>query len=143
MTDSAYDITNKQFGYNGLGDKSDGFRHGIWNALLTRDITRSWAEAYTTAHESGKSAKQLEKKAKDGYKEKYHRNMDLHNNAIGRDVVKWYDTGLNVSDTELVKRNLQIKNQIFIGYINKGEKYANKKSSYIFTNYSYFYLWLY
>lgn len=30
--------------------------------------------------------------------------MDLHNNSIGRDVIKWYDTILNVSDKKLKKR---------------------------------------
>ena len=30
--------------------------------------------------------------------------MDLHNNAVGRDVINWYDTFLNVSDKKLKKR---------------------------------------
>lgn len=30
--------------------------------------------------------------------------MDLHNNSIGRDVIKWYDTSINVSDSKLQKR---------------------------------------
>ena len=97
-------MTNKEFGYNGLGDKSDGFRHGTWNALLTRDISRAWAELYTTAHESGKSNEQLERRAADNFKEKDHRKMDLHNNAEGRDVIKWYDTILNVSNSDLKRR---------------------------------------
>lgn len=104
LTKKAFEMTQKRFGYNGLGDKSDGFRHGVWNALMTRDITRAWAKAYATAHESGKTKKQLEKKAADGYTEKRHREMDLHNNSIGRDVIKWYDTSINVSDSKLKKR---------------------------------------
>ena len=104
LADLAYSMTNKEFGYNGLGDKSDGFRHGTWNALLTRDISRAWAELYTTAHESGKSNEQLERRAVDNFKEKDHRKMDLHNNAEGRDVIKWYDTILNVSNSDLKRR---------------------------------------
>lgn len=104
LADLAYSMTNKEFGYNGLGDKSDGFRHGTWNALLTRDISRAWAELYTTAHESGKSNEQLERRAADNFKEKDHRKMDLHNNAEGRDVIKWYDTILNVSNSDLKRR---------------------------------------
>ena len=38
LTDDAYTYTKDKFGYNGLGDKSDGFRHGVWNALMTRDL---------------------------------------------------------------------------------------------------------
>lgn len=87
-----------------MGDASDGYRHAVWNALMTRDITRFWAKAYSTAHESGKSNKELEKKASDGYKEKLHRSMDLHNNEIGRNIINWYDTKINVSDNQLKKR---------------------------------------
>lgn len=47
----AFDYTTQKFGSNGLGDKSDGYRHGIWNALMARDINRAWAEAISTAHE--------------------------------------------------------------------------------------------
>ncbi|MBD5089562.1 MAG: wnt family protein [Clostridiales bacterium] len=104
LTDDAYTYTKDKFGYNGLGDKSDGFRHGVWNALMTRDLGRSWAKSYATAHESGKSNAELEKKASDGKEEKFHQKMDLHNNEVGRSVIKWYDTTFNVSDKELQKR---------------------------------------
>ncbi len=104
LTDDAYTYTKNKFGYNGLGDKSDGFRHGVWNALMTRDLGRSWAKSYATAHESGKSSAELEKKAQDGKKEKYHQKMDLHNNEVGRSVIKWYDTSFNVSDKEVQNR---------------------------------------
>lgn len=99
----AYKWTKSKFGHNGLGDKSDGFRHGCWNALMTRDISRLWAKAYATAHEA-KSEEELEKKASDGYKEKVHRKMDLHNNAVGRDCIEWYDVWPFCSDKELRER---------------------------------------
>lgn len=61
LTKKAFEMTEDEFGYNGLGDKSDGFRHRVWNALMTRDITRAWVKSYATAHESGKTKKQLKK----------------------------------------------------------------------------------
>lgn len=104
LVDKAYNLTAKRYGYNGLGDESDGFRHGVWNALMTRDINRSWAAAYSNAHESGKTEAELNKRASDGYKEKKHRTMDLHNNEVGRSVINWYDTAINVSNKTLQKR---------------------------------------
>lgn len=32
----ATEQTERKFGYNGLGDRSDAFRHGIWNAEMQR-----------------------------------------------------------------------------------------------------------
>lgn len=104
LAKKAYQWTADKFGKNGLGDKSDAFRHATWNALMTRDISRQWAKLYATAHESGKSSADLEKKAGDGYKEKYHKAMDLHNNMIGRETIKWYDTAINVNDKKLKER---------------------------------------
>lgn len=99
----AFDWTQSKFGYNGLGDKSDGYRHGVWNALMTRDISRSWAKAYATAHED-KSQSQLNKKASDGWYEYQHRDMDLHNNQIGRDQIASYEFGFNCSDSTIKSR---------------------------------------
>ena len=36
---------------NGLGDRSDAFRHGIWNAEMTVLIGSEKAELFATAHE--------------------------------------------------------------------------------------------
>lgn len=99
--EKAYQYTKDKFGYNGLGDKSDGYRHGIWNALMSRDISKAWAEAYATAHEA-KSQTELNQKAADGYYEYQHRDMDLHNNQEGRDCVAWYD--LLISDSTIRSR---------------------------------------
>lgn len=101
--EKAFNYTAQKFGGNGLGDKSDGFRHGLWNALMTRDISRAWAEAYATAHEN-KTSQQLNTKAADGYYEYQHRNMDLHNNQVGRDQVSWYEYSFNCSDSTLITR---------------------------------------
>ena len=43
--------TERMFGYNGLGDRSDAFRHGIWNAEMTILIGKEKAELFATAHE--------------------------------------------------------------------------------------------
>lgn len=102
-SEMAFKWTKDKFGYNGLGDKSDGYRHACWNALMTRDINKIWAKAYATAHED-KSKEELAKKASDGYKESQHRKMDLHNNEVGRNCVKWYDIWPICSDKELKKR---------------------------------------
>ena len=99
----AYKWTQEKFGYNGLGDKSDGFRHGVWNALMTRDISRSWASAYATAHEDIPQA-ELQKKDSDGYYKYQHKSMDLHNNQVGRDQIAWYEFFFNCGDSTVKSR---------------------------------------
>lgn len=74
--------TEIKFGYNGLGDRSDAFRHGIWNAEMTVLIGKEKAELFASAHEDtdvmGNEA--------DGYTKVAHRDMDLHNNEVGRNI---------------------------------------------------------
>lgn len=78
----ATDQTINKFGSNGLGDRSDAFRHGIWNAEMTILIGEKKAELFATAHED----KDLSGIELDGYLKVEHKNMDLHNNEIGRKV---------------------------------------------------------
>lgn len=99
----AFDYTKEKFGYNGLGDKSDGYRHGIWNALMTRDISRSWAQAYSTAHED-RPKSELDKKQTDGFTGWQHKAMDLNNNSVGRSVIAWYEFFFNCSDSTVKSR---------------------------------------
>ena len=47
----ATEQTDRKFGYSGLGDRSDAFRHGIWNAEMTVLIGKEKAELFATAHE--------------------------------------------------------------------------------------------
>lgn len=47
----ATEQTERKFGCNGLGDRSDAFRHGIWNAEMTVLIGSEKAELFATAHE--------------------------------------------------------------------------------------------
>ncbi len=99
----AFEYTTAKFGSNGLGDKSDGYRHGIWNALMTRDISRAWAEAIATAHED-RPQSELDAKQSDGYYGWQHKNMDLNNNKVGRGVIAWYEYSINCSDSTVKSR---------------------------------------
>lgn len=72
---AATTATNKTisvYGYNGWQDNSDAFRHCLWNALMKKSIGATAAEKWATAHEYGASG--LDKE------------MDLHNNKIGRSI---------------------------------------------------------
>lgn len=74
--------TEAKFGTNGLGNKSDAFRHGIWNAEMTVLIGKERAELFATAHED----KDVTGTESDGYPKTAHRDMDLHNNEVGREI---------------------------------------------------------
>lgn len=74
--------TEIKFGRNGLGDKSDAFCHGIWNAEMTILIGKEKAELFATAHED----KDVTGTESDGFPKTAHRDMDLHNNEIGRNL---------------------------------------------------------
>ena len=74
--------TEIKFGYNGLGDRSDAFRHGIWNAEMTILIGKDKAEMFATAHED----KNVTGNESDGYSKSAHKEMDLHNNEVGRNI---------------------------------------------------------
>lgn len=74
--------TESKFGTNGLGNRSDAFRHGIWNAEMTILIGKEKAELFATAHED----KDVTGNESDGYPKTAHRDMDLHNNAVGREI---------------------------------------------------------
>ena len=80
--DIATKQTERKFGHNGLGDRSDAFRHGIWNAEMTILIGAEKAELFATAHED-KDASGVES---DGHTKLEHKNMDLHNNSVGRQI---------------------------------------------------------
>lgn len=74
--------TEEKFGSNGLGDRSDAFRHGLWNAEMTVLIGKEKAELFATAHED----KDVTGTESDGYLKTAHRDMDLHNNEVGREI---------------------------------------------------------
>lgn len=86
---TASSSTKSIYGANGNGDESDAYRHGYWNALNARDVGKTVAEAFATAHEDI-SDKELQK-ISNGFYGWQHRSMDLHNNEVGRGVVSWTD----------------------------------------------------
>lgn len=95
--------TTSIYGYNGNGDVTDAYRHGYWNALNARDVGKTIAEAFATAHEDVSDEALHEMTA--GFYGWQHRSMDLHNNEVGRGVVSWYD--IFTSDSTLSDRILE------------------------------------
>lgn len=100
---TASSSTKSIYGDNGNGDESDAYRHGYWNALNARDVGKTVAEAFATAHEDV-SDEELQK-IYNGFYGWQHRSMDLHNNEVGRGVVSWTD--IFTSDSTLSSRILE------------------------------------
>ncbi|MDR1195292.1 MAG: hypothetical protein LBL00_02325 [Endomicrobium sp.] len=97
----ATERTIKEFGYNGHNDESDAFRHAYWNAEMVKELGESFAEEIATNHEIA-SANTKEKE------------MDLHNNKIGRETAKkLIAQGITDSDS-IVKEILANKELIVI-----------------------------
>lgn len=69
---SATNHTVSTYGKNGWQDNSDAFRHCLWNALMTKSMDASSAEAWATAHEYESSG--------------IDKTMDMFNNRIGRSI---------------------------------------------------------
>lgn len=90
----ATEQTDRKFGYSGLGDRSDAFRHGIWNAEMTVLIGKEKAELFATAHED----KDVTGDESDGFPKTAHKDMDLHNNEVGRAIGEQNN---NVSEDEM------------------------------------------
>lgn len=65
--------THMQFGYNGIDDESDAFRHALWNAYMVSSMGTVKAEEFASNHEISAS-------------QDSGREMDLHNNKIGREI---------------------------------------------------------
>ena len=102
--------TEIKFGRNGLGDKSDAFRHGIWNAEMTILIGIEKAELFATAHEE----KDISGNETDGFTKMAHKEMDLHNNEIGRQIGQ-KNENLNESEmSDLIYQEVNKANSNFI-----------------------------
>lgn len=83
----AINYTKTKFGRNGFQDASDAFRHAMWNGNLTQRIGASRAKVWTDAHEA--------------YSSGIDKQMDLHNNQLGRTIGKNYGStnpGINVKN---------------------------------------------
>lgn len=66
--------TKKRFGYNGMDDKSDAFRHAYWNALMANGYGVSFAKTIADNHEKYNPGSTLANQ------------MDTYNNEQGRTV---------------------------------------------------------
>jgi hypothetical protein len=75
------------FGFNGLNDCSDAFRHAFFNAINTRDTNPSVTLLLSSAHECGTPEDRIREQ-----------EMDLFNNKVGIDVGK---NNANYNDTEM------------------------------------------
>lgn len=102
--------TERMFGYNGLGDRSDAFRHGIWNAEMTILIGKEKAELFATAHED----KDVTGNESDGYPKAAHKEMDLHNNIVGRDIGESNNTLSQDQMAQYIFDNINSQNTNFI-----------------------------
>lgn len=102
--------TNLKFGYNGLGDRSDAFRHGIWNAEMTILIGETKAELFATAHED----KDTSGTEADGFSKEEHKIMDLHNNSIGRETGRNNASLTEEEMAEIIYRNIYSEASAFV-----------------------------
>lgn len=81
--DIAYNLTAQYMNYSNLSDeKSDAFRHAIWNVVMAKEgwglknEKMSWAYDFSTSYDQGGKYKGLSSE------------MDLHNNRVG---LNYYD----------------------------------------------------
>lgn len=91
------------------GDEGNAFRHAMWNALMKRRFgSDRWAEMWANAHEAFPD-EVLAAQHWNGFDAFQHREMDLHNNELGRNCVQWYEFW--ISDDEIAERIIEkIKN---------------------------------
>lgn len=81
--------------------KADAIRHAYWNVLMAKNIDNEFAEKMATAHESEAG-------------DEYAKKMDLHNNAVGRLLVK-------NNPTATTEQLLVVLIQGKFNYVNKGD----------------------
>ncbi|MBE1557166.1 DUF6973 domain-containing protein [Sporosarcina limicola] len=85
-------ITSERYPNWKDGDKGNAFRHALWNAQMARNIGKNLAEQFATAHENhGLTDAEYKAQVWFGFNGLEHKNMDLHNNKMGRDCFYWYD----------------------------------------------------
>lgn len=86
----AEDMTINLFGYNGLNDCSDAFRHAYFQALNTISIGSLLTQDFSDAHESETPIHLI-----------FEKQMDLHNNSIGISI------GINCYKCNLAERIME------------------------------------
>lgn len=100
----AFELESAEYGTWGSDTQSDGFRHAIWNALMSDIINSAYAELFATAHESTDTSYLAELEY--GYYRWQKKDMDLHNNAVGRSVISTTEQidPSALPDSEIVER---------------------------------------
>lgn len=90
----SFELTEKYMKYaEHTDEKSDAFRHAIWNVVMAKEgwglknEKIAWANDFATAHEEGKKYDGLASE------------MDLHNNKVGR---KYYDSHSSKKYTKIL-----------------------------------------
>ena len=78
----------------------DAFRHGYWNALMSKFLGQSVAKTWSDAHET--------------YSSGIDKEMDLYNNGVGYRLGQYVSSGSSASVTMSGLRNAVIK------YVNNG-----------------------
>lgn len=74
------------------GDEGNAYRHAMWNAIMTRNFaSASKAKMWADAHEDFTDAELRAAGSWNGFTAFEHTEMDLHNNAKGRECARWYE----------------------------------------------------
>ncbi|MBJ8030946.1 hypothetical protein [Bacillus cereus group sp. N21] len=109
--DIAWDITGSRYG-QGHNDWRDAFRHGLWNAVMVRDVGPNWAKKWADAHETRSGQPALEKE------------MDLFNNDVGRTLSKYDSSDNNTTIANNVKKYIDNR---------KFKRFSNDKKRLVWT----------
>lgn len=81
-----------RFGGMDDGDKANAFRHALWNALMKQAfMSNTTAKIWADAHEDSSDEQLAAEPPWNGFDAFQHREMDYHNNALGRSCVAWYE----------------------------------------------------
>lgn len=102
--DICRDLFPKKHKGNG---RANAFRHALWNILLAgeavkwnkdREKSLAWARKITDWHEEFAPNQELAK------------TMDLHNNAVGRELfATWLNAQISITDTFVIEQLKEIK----------------------------------
>jgi len=85
-------IVLARFGGMDDGDKANAFRHALWNALMKQAfMSNTTAKIWADAHEDYSDEQLAAEPPWNGFDAFQHREMDYHNNALGRSCVAWYE----------------------------------------------------
>lgn len=136
----ATQYTTEKHGKSGHRDKSDAFRHAIWNVLIAKYTDGNkkdrveWARKFTNAHESGSPAPT---------DNSLDNLMDYHNNGVGRSywnsnvsesgILWWYK--INIPSDTTIKNAIYNKSQNAT-YCDTTAKIKNSSNKLVYIPYT-------